>query len=90
MDGVVVSRVLVHELVAGDADDFEGVRVRGFELFVEGFETFELRGEAAFGGGVDDEDDFVAEVRKGVGLAFFCGGEEGALAGMLGIQLRME
>ncbi len=59
-------------MVAGDAEDFEGVGVGGFEFFVEGFETLELGGEAAFGGGVDDEDDFVFEVGEGVGFAFFC------------------
>ena len=47
--------------------------MRLFDLLVEGFEGGELRGEAAFGGGVDDEDDFVAEGGEGVGLAFFCG-----------------
>ena len=30
--------------------------------------------EAAFGGGVDDEDDFVLERGEVVGLAFFCRG----------------
>ena len=63
---------MVHELVAGDADDFELVGVGGFYFFVEGFEAFELGGEAAFGGGVDDEDDFVLEVGEGIGLSFSC------------------
>jgi hypothetical protein len=31
-----------------------------------------LRGEAAFGGGVDDEDYFSFVRVEGVGLAFFC------------------
>lgn len=44
----------------------------GFDLLVEFLEPFELGREAAFGGRVDYEDDFVAEVREGVGLAFFC------------------
>ena len=76
MDGVVVARVLVHELVAGETEDDELVGVfggGGVDLFVEGFEAFELWGEAAFGGGVDDEDDFVFEGGEGVGLALFCG-----------------
>ena len=77
MAGVVIAGVLVHELVAGDAEDFEVVGVEGFDFLVEGFETFELRGEAAFGGGVDYEDDFVAQVGEREGLAFFCDGEKG-------------
>lgn len=44
----------------------------GLDFLVEGFEGGELRGEAAFGGGVDDEDYFVAEGGEGEGLAFFC------------------
>jgi hypothetical protein len=62
-------------LVAGEAEDEELVGVRGRDFFVEGFEAFELRGEAAFGGGVDDEDDFAFGVDEGVGLALFCWGE---------------
>ena len=44
----------------------------GFDFLVEFLEAFELGGEAAFGGCVDYEDDFVAEGGEGVGLAFFC------------------
>ena len=44
------------------------------DLLVEGLEALELRGEAAFGGGVYDEDDFVFEGGEVVGLAFFCEG----------------
>lgn len=73
LDLVVGPRVLGHELVAGEAEDDELVRVGGGDAGVEGLEGGELRGEAAFGGGVDDEDDFVAEGAEGVGLAFFCG-----------------
>lgn len=74
MDGVVVGGILVHELVAGEAEDDKLVFVVGLGIdgFVEGFQPFELRGEAAFGGGVDDEDDFVFEGGEGVGLALFC------------------
>ena len=72
LNGVIVTGVLLHELVAGEAQDDEVVRVRGLDLLVELLETFELGREAAFGGGVDDEDDFVLEVREGVWLAFFC------------------
>ena len=74
LDGVVVPWVLLHELVAGEAQDDEVVRVLGLDFFVERLETFELGREAAFGGGVDDQDDFVFEVGEGVGLAFFCVG----------------
>ena len=63
---------MVHELVAGEAEDDKVVGVLFFNLLVELFEPFELRGEAAFGGGVYDEDDFVLEGRKRVGLAFLC------------------
>ena len=63
-------RILVHELVAGEAEDDEIVGVLFFDFLVEFFKTFELRGEAAFGSGVYDEDDFVFEGGKRVGLAF--------------------
>jgi hypothetical protein len=36
-----------------------------------------LRREAAFGGGVDDEDHFAGVLREGIGRAFFCGGGGG-------------
>lgn len=32
-----------------------------------------MRGEAAFGGGVDDEDDFVLEAGDRKGFALLCG-----------------
>ena len=65
----LTARILCAELVTREADDFEVVGVSGFEVFVEVFEAGELGREAAFGGGVDDEDDFVGEVREGVGGA---------------------
>jgi len=74
LDRVVVAGVLLHELVAGEAEDDEAVGVRGGDGFVEGFEGGELGCEAAFAGGVDDEDDFAFEGGEGVGLAFFWGG----------------
>ena len=37
LDGVVVARVLLIELVAGEAEDEEVVRVGGFDFLVEGF-----------------------------------------------------
>ena len=42
------------------------------DFLVELFQSFELGREAAFGGCVDYEDDFVAEIGEGVGLPFFC------------------
>ena len=38
--------------------------------FIEFFETFELWCEAAFAGGVDDEDDFALQVHERVFVAF--------------------
>ncbi len=64
--------ILVHELVAGETEDEEVVGVFFFDFLVEFFETFELGGEAAFGGGVYYEDDFVLEGGKRVGFAFLC------------------
>ena len=61
---------MVAELVAGEAEDLEFVRVFGFEGFVEFFKTFELGREAAFAGRVDDEDDFAFEGGEVVGAAF--------------------
>jgi hypothetical protein len=58
-------------LVARKAEDGERVWVGRGDIFVEGFEAGELRREAAFGGGVDDEDDFAFEVVGGEGLALF-------------------
>ena len=46
---------LVHELVAGDVDDFKALVV---VLLVHRLDGLVLRGEAAAGGGVDDEHDF--------------------------------
>lgn len=60
------------ELVAGEAEDGEVFRVLGLELLVEGLEVFELGGEAALGGGVDDEDDLAVEGAEGEGLALLC------------------
>ncbi|KAL9592330.1 MAG: hypothetical protein Q9179_006831, partial [Wetmoreana sp. 5 TL-2023] len=71
LDAVVGPGVLGHELVAREAEDDEIVGVRGGDFLVERLEGGVLRGEAAFGGRVDDEDDFVAEGGQVVGLAFF-------------------
>ena len=72
LDRIIVARVLLHELVAGEAEDDKVVRVRTLDFLVERLQPFELRREAAFRGRVDDEHDFVLEGRERVGLAFFC------------------
>lgn len=71
LDLVVGARVLAVELVAGKAEHDELVRVLFCDLLVEGFEAGELRREAAFGSGVDDEDYFARVLREGVVCAFF-------------------
>jgi hypothetical protein len=73
LDLVVGAWVLSAELVAGEADDFKVVGVGCFEVFVEFLESRELGREAAFRGRVDDQDDFVGEVRERVGRAFLWG-----------------
>jgi hypothetical protein len=73
LDLVVGPWVLVVELIAGEGEEGEVVGVLGAEVFVEGFERGELRGEATFGGRVHDEEDFGAVLGERVGSAFFCG-----------------
>ena len=74
MDLVIGPGVLAAELVAREADDLECVAVLALEVLVQLFKAGELRGEAAFGGGVDDEDDFAVELREGViGAALWSG-----------------
>ena len=46
------------ELVAGKSEEFKVLWVLRLEFLVDFLEAFELRGEAALGGGVDGEDDF--------------------------------
>lgn len=53
------------------------------DLFVELLEAFELGREAAFGGGVDDQDDFVLESGEGIGFAFFCEGRDVSKVGCI-------
>ena len=60
LDLVVGAGVLAAELVAGETQDGE-VGVGGVHVLVELFEALELRGEAALGGGVDDEDHLALE-----------------------------
>lgn len=54
LNSIVISRVLLHELVAGEAQDDKVVWMIGLDLFVELLKTFELGREATFGRGVDD------------------------------------
>ena len=72
MDVVVGAGILRAELVAGEAEQLEVLRVLGLDVFVERLEAAELRGEAAFGGRVDDEDNLALEVGKGIRLAPLC------------------
>lgn len=72
LDVVVGAGFLGAELVAGKAEDGEVIAVFFLEGFVEFFEAFVLWGETAFGGGVDDEDDFSFVAFEGDRGAFFC------------------
>ena len=71
LDLIVAAGVLAAELVAREADNFKVVGVLRLEVLVEFLEPRELRGEAAFGGRVDDEDGFALEGGEVVGCAFF-------------------
>lgn len=57
LDLIIAAGVLRVELVAWEAEDDELVWIFGLHVFVQGFEAFELRCEAALGGGVYCEDD---------------------------------
>lgn len=72
LDVVVGAGLLAAELVAGEAEDLE-VRVLGGDVLVELLEALVLRGEAALGRRVDDEDDAVLVVGEGDLLARFWG-----------------
>lgn len=56
------------KLVTRDVEDFETC---GFVALIEGFELLILRGETAFGGGIDDEQNLAFILREGHGFAFF-------------------
>ena len=74
LDVVVGVGILAQELVAGETDHGEGVGVGGLDFLVEGFEAFELWGETAFRGGVDNEAYFACKVFERVRIALFlCG-----------------
>jgi hypothetical protein len=69
---VVAARVLVAELVAGEAEDLEVIGVVLLQLLIQLLQAFELGREAAFAGRVYDEDDFAFEVREVVFAALLC------------------
>lgn len=70
---LICSGILTAELVARETKNLKVIRVFGLDVLVEFLEAFELRGEAALGGRVYNEDDFVGELGEVVGLALFCG-----------------
>jgi hypothetical protein len=76
---------LLGEVVGGEAKDDEAAV---FVLLVEGFEGGVLRGEAAFGGYVDDEEDFAGVVGEGGGGAGEGGERDGGESGHGGSLLR--
>lgn len=71
LDLLVGAGLLAAELVAGEADDCEVVGVLLLDLLVDGLEVLVLVGEAALGGGVDDQDDLALELGQ---RDFFVGG----------------
>ena len=73
MDLIVCCGLLTTELVAGEAEDNKLAWMGGFDLLVELLEAGVLGGEAALGGGVDDEEDFPGVGGEGCGLALLCG-----------------
>lgn len=64
------------ELVAREAEDREALGVFLLHGLVELLEPFVLRGEAAIGGRVDDEDDFAFVVGEGDRLPFLWWGRD--------------
>lgn len=73
MDGLVIARFLVSELIAGETENGEAL---GVVFLVELFEGCVLWGECAFAGHVDDEEDLAAKVVEGTGLSLdILGGE---------------
>ena len=67
-------------LVAGEAENDKVVAVLGLQVLVQLLETLVLGGEAALGGGVDEEDDFAFVVGHGHFLAALW---EGKLVGIV-------
>jgi hypothetical protein len=69
LDVIVGAGLLAAELVAGEAEDDKVLRVLGLEVGPELLEAGVLRGEAALGSCVDDEDDLALVVGEGNLLA---------------------
>lgn len=69
---LVGARLLAAKLVAREAEDDKVIGVLLLDVLVELLEAGVLRGEAALGGGVDDEDDLALVVCKGSFLALLC------------------
>lgn len=88
LDVRVCAGLLAAELVAGEAEDavvgglvvlckgegdvHEVIAVLGFDLFVEGLETFVLGREATFRCGVHDEDDLAGKVGQRKWCSLLC------------------
>lgn len=72
LDVVVGAGLLAAELVAGEAQDDEVVGVLLLDVLVQLLQAGVLRGEAALGGGVDDEHHLALVVVQGVLLALLC------------------
>lgn len=68
-DLVIAAWLLASELIAREAEDLELAWVLFLELLIEGLETAVLWGEAALGGGVDDEEDFALVVGEWLWVA---------------------
>lgn len=65
LDVVLGAGLLAAKLVAGEAEDDKIIGVRLLELGVELLQASVLRGKAALGGSIDDEDDFALVVNHG-------------------------
>lgn len=86
LDLLVGAGLLAAELVAGEADDCEVVGVLLLDLLVDGLEVLVLVGEAALGGGVDDQDDLALVIGQ---RDFVVGGcEDNALVSRC-LQMRL-
>lgn len=72
LDIIVGAGILATKLVARESEDGEIIAVALLQGLVELFEALELRGEAALGGGVNDEDDLALERGEREFLALLC------------------
>ena len=72
LDLVVGAGLLGAELVAGEADDLEVVRVLPLDVLVQLLEPAVLGREAALGRGVDDEHDLARVVTQRLLVALLC------------------